>query len=224
MSSPLLQLQGVCKSYHQQGVEQPVLRQLDLQLMAGEVVVLEGPSGEGKSTLLHLIAGLLQPDSGTLSFDGCQLNGCGETQWCQLRRRQIGLIFQFFNLVPTLTVLENLQLGFVLERQPPDEQAIAAQIAQLGLGERQDHFPQQLSGGEQQRVAIARTLLQRPQLILADEPTGNLDRENASRVMELFVQQVRDSGCALLIATHDTSLKALADRSLKLTNGVLCAA
>lgn len=218
---PRLQARGLVKAYRAHGVQQTVLSGLDLSLAAGEVVVLQGPSGEGKSTLLHLLAGLDRPDAGTVWLSGENLTQASEARLCQLRREAVGLVFQFFNLVPTLTVLENLQLTLALGGESKREGDISALLTQVGLSDKAQMFPQQLSGGEQQRVAIVRTLLQQPQLILADEPTGNLDRNNAERVMALFIDQVRQREGTLLLATHDPSLTALADRCLRLENGQL---
>ncbi len=218
---PLLQAHGLVKTYLAHGVQQSVLSGLDLTLEAGEIVVLQGPSGEGKSTLLNLLAGLDRPDAGEIWLKGEDLAQAAEARLCQLRRQSIGLVFQFFNLVPTLTVTENLQLTLSLCQRVTHQAEIATLLAQVGLTGKAAMFPQQLSGGEQQRVAIVRTLLQQPALILADEPTGNLDRNNAERVMALFVEQVRQRQGTLLLATHDVSLTALADRCLRLENGRL---
>lgn len=219
--APRLHARGLVKTYQAHGVQQNVLSGLELSLGAGEIVVLQGPSGEGKSTLLHLLAGLERPDQGQIWLNDEDLAQADEARLCQLRRESVGLVFQFFNLVPTLTVLENLQLALALCGGEARQADIERLLAEVGLTHKTDMFPQQLSGGEQQRIAIVRTLLQQPQLILADEPTGNLDRNNAERVMTLFVDQVRQREGTLLLATHDPSLTALADRCLRLENGQL---
>ena len=217
----LLKVEGLSRSYGQGDSCQSVLNQLDLTLKAGEICVLLGPSGEGKSTLLHLLAGLIRPDAGRIWLNGSELTAATEAQLCQLRRQQIGVVFQFFNLVPTLSVYENLCLPLSLNNQLDRIGEVDALLEQVGLSGKREKFPHQLSGGEQQRVAIVRTLLQRPQLILADEPTGNLDRQNAQQVMALFVQQVRERSGTLLLATHDPSMLKLADRCVRLEQGRL---
>ncbi|MCV6591008.1 MAG: ABC transporter ATP-binding protein [Marinobacterium sp.] len=217
----LLKAEQLSKGYHQHGVLQPVLSSIELDLQQGEIVLLFGPSGEGKSTLLHLLAGLIRPDKGEIWFENLALSRASEQQLCQLRRQRLALVFQFFNLIPTLTVAENLQLSASLAQQQLNSHGLVKILKQLGLAAKAAVFPQRLSGGEQQRVAIARALVTQPRLILADEPTGNLDRDNAERVMTLFIEQVRKQNCTLLLATHDPTLKGMADRCLMLEQGVL---
>ena len=189
----------------------------------GESVALRGRSGSGKSTLLNLISGIDTPDTGTVEIDGRDLTAMAEKERTLYRRRHIGFVYQAFNLVPTLTVADNVRL--VLELNNVDAAASAARIAELlaavGLERRANAHPDVLSGGEQQRVAIARALAHRPALILADEPTGNLDEKTADSVLELLDRMVRRQGGTMLVATHSAAVAAFCDRSIELQNGRL---
>ncbi|HEY5644621.1 MAG TPA: ABC transporter ATP-binding protein [Pseudomonadales bacterium] len=218
--NPVLEARGLAKSFADGDERRAVIRSLDLTVGEGEIVAVMGPSGAGKSTLLNLLAGMVALDAGTL-----QLHLGGETvdvhrvsaaQRTKLRRRHIGYVFQFFNLVPTLTVRENVLLP--LELNGLDELAgeALARLSTLGLDGRLDDFPAHLSGGERQRTAIARALAHRPRLVLADEPTGNLDQANAERVIELLIRQVRALPCALVMATHSRAIAERADRVVDL--------
>ena len=213
MTEPILTINNLKKSYG----KQTVFDGLDLQLAAGEVVAITGPSGCGKTTLLNLIAGLDDPESGDIVIGQQSLVTLSEQHRTLLRRRSIGFIFQFFNLIPTLTVAENCCLPLELNQLAEKEQVLQ-QLSDIGLADKHDHFPEQLSGGEQQRVAIIRALAHRPQLILADEPTGNLDQQTAAATGQFLYQQVKHRQCAMLVVTHSQILADQADRILHMHN------
>ncbi len=199
---------------------------VSLDLAAGEFVAIMGESGVGKSTLLNLVAGLDAPDRGTVALDGTLLDTLGEDARAALRRRRIGFVFQAFHILPHLTLGQNVGLPLVLLRAPPRAAIARATdlLAAVGLAGREGDYPSQLSGGELQRVAIARAIAHRPALILADEPTGNLDPETAARVLDLLVGQIRETGAAALLVTHSEVAAAAADRVLRLTAEGLVAA
>jgi putative ABC transport system ATP-binding protein len=199
-----------------------VLRGIDLDAGAGECIALVGRSGSGKSTLLNLISGLEPPDSGSVVINGRDLTRMDERGRTLFRRRHIGFVYQFFNLLPTLTVLENLLLPLELNRRDPER--AHALLDEVGLADRAGDFPDRLSGGEQQRVAIARALVHEPALVLADEPTGNLDEETGRRVLELLTRLARGNGGILLIVTHAREIAAGADRVMVLADGTLAPA
>ena len=220
----LLELHGVGKRFDDGGAARWVLRDFDCAVAAGAAVALWGPSGSGKSTLLNLMAGVLVPDVGSIRFhhpeDGAFLvSDASERRRVRYRRRRVGFVFQFFNLVPTLSVADNvalpLQLNGMLRTPAPRERALA-RLAALGVAHCEDRFPNTLSGGERQRVAIARALAHQPALLLADEPTGNLDGANAERVSALLLEAARDAGSALVVATHNERIAARADRVIEL--------
>lgn len=210
----LLSIKALSKSYGQQRV----LNDVSLQLKPGEVVAITGPSGCGKTTLLNLIAGLDSADSGEIVINGQSLKTLNEQQRTLLRRQSIGFIFQFFNLIPTLTVAENCFLPLQLNNREALRPEVTQQLERLGLGTKLHRFPEQLSGGEQQRVAIVRALAHQPLLVLADEPTGNLDQQTASSVASLLFQQIKASESALLLVTHSQPLADKADRIIQLQN------
>lgn len=218
----LVRLAGLRYHYRDGQQEHAVLSGLDGEIRRGEYVALLGQSGSGKSTLLNLIAGLDLPQSGDIVIDGTALNRLTEKQRTLFRRKHIGFIFQFFNLLPTLTVAENVLLPLELIGAPPPQRENALRLLhQVGLGERGKSYPDQLSGGEQQRVAIVRTLAQNPLLVLADEPTGNLDRENDETILDLFDRLIRAQGKTLLVVTHNQEVASRADRILYLRDGRL---
>jgi ABC-type lipoprotein export system ATPase subunit len=194
---------------------------VDLEIASGELVVLKGNSGSGKSTLLALLAGLDRPSSGELGVAGHRLTGAGEAELIGFRRNVVGMVFQAFNLLPTLTVLENVLLPALLAGRPeePARRRAGELLDWLGLAARRGHYPAQLSGGEMQRTAIARALINDPALILADEPTGNLDSRNGRAVMELLAELNRSSGRTVLIATHSELADAFATRQVCLKDG-----
>jgi len=224
MSEPVLRLKGISKAYNPgQQNEVSVLRGIDLQLAAGETVALVAPSGAGKSTLLH-IAGLLDtPDAGELGLCGQEMAGKSDRRRTAARRQDVGFIYQFHHLLPEFTALENVvlpQLANGVSRRAADLRAQDL-LARVGLAERARHRPAELSGGEQQRVAFCRALANEPQILLADEPTGNLDSETADQVFSVLQDLVRETGLAALIATHNLELAAKMDRILHLRAGVL---
>jgi len=218
--TPLLEARGLTKSFPDGATRRLVLDAVDLLIGPGEIVALVGPSGSGKSTLLNLLAGLQRPDAGSirLHVGGSvrELAGMTAAECTRLRRRHVGYVFQFFNLIPTLTVRENVLLPLELNGLAELTGEAMARLSLLGLDDRLDDFPAHLSGGERQRTAIARALAHRPKLVLADEPTGNLDHANAARVVDLLVAQVRSSACSLVMATHSEAIAGRADRMLHL--------
>lgn len=214
-------LRGVSRRYREGERTRAVLVDLDLEVRRGECVALLGRSGSGKSTLLNLISGIDLPDSGTVCVNGVDLTALSERDRTLFRRRHVGFVYQFFNLIPTLTVVENVSLPLQLNGYT-DAQAhtvASARLAEVGLGERADSFPDLLSGGEQQRVAIARALAHSPALILADEPTGNLDAVTGEHVLGLLDAMTRRAGHTLLLVTHSRAVAERADRVLVLAEG-----
>jgi putative ABC transport system ATP-binding protein len=200
-----------------------VLDDVDAEFRRGEIVALRGRSGSGKSTLLNLISGIDQPDAGEVLVAGINLTQLGEHERTLFRRRHIGFVYQSFNLVPTLSVADNIRLVLELNKVPADEATtrINTLLESVQLADRATSYPDVLSGGEQQRVAIARALSHRPSVLLADEPTGNLDESTAETVIELLERLVRDTGGTMIMATHSTTLAATCDRTLELHNGKL---
>jgi ABC-type lipoprotein export system ATPase subunit len=217
----LLTLKGVSKSF-QRGRESVVaLDDVTLDVDKGEFVAMVGPSGSGKSTLLHLAGGLDQPEAGTVLLGERDLGVLSAGERAKIRRREIGFVFQFFHLIPTLSVAENVELPLLLDGVRDKTGAVTAMLDRVGLAGRAGHLPGELSGGEMQRAAIARALVAGPDLILADEPTGNLDSANGAVVLDVLAAQVAEAGAALLVVTHDDSAAARADRVLHLRDGHL---
>jgi putative ABC transport system ATP-binding protein len=215
---PIARLRGAARRYKRGMEEVHALEAIDLELFPGEWLALVGPSGCGKSTLLNLLSGIDTPDAGTVEVGGLELARSSESQRTLLRRRGIGIVFQSFHLVAHLTVEENVALPLALDRRR-DPDRVAGLLERVGLSARASHFPSELSGGEQQRTALARALVHRPKLVLADEPTGNLDSASGARVLELLDELRRADGSALVIATHDGRLAARADRLVRLADG-----
>ena len=216
----MLVINSLSKSYQYAEARQEVLQQLDFTMVAGSSVALLGDSGSGKSTLLHLIAGLDRPDSGEIIFSGHRMHDDPESSLAAIRRSELSLVFQQFHLIATLTVLDNIRFQAALcNRLEPDYESEL--IERLGLGNQLDKYPHQLSRGQQQRVAIARALLHKPPLVLADEPTGNLDENSSLEVMELFSDLVRRAGSSLLMVTHSRTMAGFMDRGVRLHNGKL---
>jgi putative ABC transport system ATP-binding protein len=216
----MLSITNLSKSYRYAETRQGVLDQLDFDMAESTSVALLGESGSGKSTLLHLIAGLDRPDSGEILFAGQALHSASESALAALRRSQLSLVFQQFHLVSTLTVLDNIRFQAALCRRR-DAAYEAELIERLALAGQVEKYPYQLSRGQQQRVAIARSLLHRPPLVLADEPTGNLDETSSLEVMSLFSELVRQAGSSLLMVTHSRAMADFMDRRVHLHNGKL---
>ena len=221
--TPLIRIRNLSKSYQRGGQPIPVLLDIQLDVMAGEFVALMGPSGSGKSTLLNLIAGIDQPSSGTIEIGGVDIATLGEGGLADWRAANVGFIFQFYNLMPVLTAFENVELPLLLTGLSSRErhERVAAVMDMVGLSDRADHYPNELSGGQQQRVAIARALVTDPQLIVADEPTGDLDRHTGEEVLHLMDSLVRDLGKTIVMVTHDPKAAARAQRMVHLEKGVL---
>jgi putative ABC transport system ATP-binding protein len=216
-------VRGLRRSYHDGRTEHPVLHGLDLDIHAGECLALLGRSGSGKSTLLNLLAGIDRPDAGEVRILGEHLAALGEPALTRFRRRHIGFIYQFFNLIPTLTVAENLALPLELNRLngAAGRARVAELLAQVGLERRARAFPEELSGGEQQRVAIARAMIHDPAVVLADEPTGNLDAQTGEQILALLTDLFRSRGRTLVLVTHSLAVSRIADRVLALEDGAL---
>lgn len=221
----ILNLDKVRKRYD--GGETPVeaVRGVTMRLERGDFVALMGPSGCGKSTLLHLCGAMDRPTEGELSIAGTDIRQLGDDQLTLLRRERLGFVFQFFNLLPTLTVLENIELPLLLGgASAVESERRARELAErVGLGHRAHHYPPQISGGEMQRAAIARAVIHQPVLLIADEPTGNLDSENGAIILALLSDLNRDLGLTILMATHSTETAAIAGRLLMMRDGVLLA-
>ena len=196
-----------------------ILKGISLGIDRGEAVGLVGPSGSGKSTLLMLMAGLERPDSGRIVVDGTDLAALDEDRLARFRGRRIGIVFQSFHLVPTMTALENVALPLELAGEDDAFERAEAELQAVGLGHRMQHYPAQLSGGEQQRVAIARAIVSNPAILVADEPTGNLDENTGGSIIDLLFALKRDRGATLVLVTHDLNLARLCDRTVRLRSG-----
>ena len=222
-AAPVVELRRLSRAYGAGERRRLVLDQVELDVYAGEFLVFLGKSGSGKSTLLNMLSGIDRPDSGSVRVAGRELGAMNERQLTRFRRDHIGIVFQFFNLIPILTVLENVVLPAELAGESgPDLRARGRDLlARTGLEALADQYPDLLSAGEQQRVAIARALIREPDLILADEPTGNLDTDSAARVMELLLSLTREAGKTLVMATHDLETVTLADRVGRIEDGAL---
>jgi putative ABC transport system ATP-binding protein len=222
-SSPFIAIRKLSKYYTEGDQQRVIFTDLNLDVGRGEFVALLGQSGSGKSTLLNLLGGIDLPDAGQIRIGDRMLTTLSETERTRFRRRHIGFVFQFFNLIPTLTVGENLVLPLELNGlSTPDQHDQAMELLDhVGLGDRRDSFPERLSGGEQQRLALARALVHGPWLLLADEPTGNLDGGNAQRVFDLMLELNRELGTALVVVTHATEIAARMQRVLELEGGRL---
>lgn len=215
----MIQLRGVSKTVTSGGQPLTILHPLDLDVARGRCLAIIGPSGSGKSTLLGLIAGLDSASSGTITIGGTEITRLDEDALARLRGEKIGFVFQFFHLVPSLTAIENIQVPMEIAGRRDAAERAQALLDEVGLHDRGHHYPSQLSGGEQQRIAIARALANDPPLILADEPTGNLDSSNGRHVLDLLLQVRRNRGVTLVLVTHDPSVAAVADDRLVLRDG-----
>ena len=216
----ILRCEGLAKTYVSGGREITVLRDITFELEAGGFLAVTGPSGSGKSTLLGLLAGLDRPAHGHVVLDGHELSMLSEDERARVRAEKVGFVFQSFHLIPTLTARENIQVPLELRGEDGRSRAEAL-LARVGLGDRGHHYPAQLSGGEQQRVAVARAFVHRPRILFADEPTGNLDAANGTNVVELLGEMNRELETTLVLVTHDPELAGRARRVLRLRDGVI---
>jgi putative ABC transport system ATP-binding protein len=213
--------QGVTRTYGEGDAVVHALRGIDLAIPRGQFTAVMGPSGSGKSTLMHILAGLDQPTTGSVTIEGEEITTMGDQELTLLRRRHIGFIFQFFNLLPMLTAEENIVLPLRISGRQVEREWIDEVIAKVGLSERRSHRPSQLSGGQQQRVAIARGLVSRPTVMFADEPTGNLDSTTSEEILELLREAVETYGQTTVMVTHDPRASAMADRIVFLADGLI---
>lgn len=215
----ILEVTNLCKTYGKGDTMVKALDNVSFSVEKGEFVAIIGPSGSGKSTLLHILGGVDVPTKGSVVINQTDISNLDETALAIFRRRQIGLIYQFYNLIPILTVQENLTLPLLLDGRKPDEKQISTLVKRLGLEHRLDHLPNQLSGGQQQRVSIGRALVNNPALMLADEPTGNLDSENSKEIISLLRQFNKDFNQTVIIITHDEKIANSADRAITIEDG-----
>jgi len=222
-AAPVIRIRGLSKSYQRGEQFIPVLEGLDLDVNQAEFIALMGPSGSGKSTLLNLIAGIDQPTAGTIEIGGVNIAQLREGELADWRAAHVGFIFQFYNLMPVLTAFENVELPLLLTNlsRAQRKQHVLAALAMVSLSDRMDHYPNELSGGQQQRVAIARALVTDPTLIVADEPTGDLDRVTAAEVLDLLDELHRELGKTIVMVTHDPKAASRAGRLIHLEKGVL---
>jgi putative ABC transport system ATP-binding protein len=215
----VVEASGLHRRYGAGDAAVDALRGVSLEIARGKLTAVMGPSGSGKSTLMHLLAGLDRPSSGTVSIAGTELTSLGDTELTKLRRRHIGFVFQFFNLLPMLTAEENVLLPLSIAGEKPERAWVDEVLERVGLSDRRGHRPAELSGGQQQRVAVARALVSRPTVLFADEPTGNLDSRTSGEVLELIRQSVDELGQTVVMVTHDARAATAADRVLFLADG-----
>ncbi len=215
----ILEVKNLCKTYGKGDTMVKALDNVSFSVEKGEFIAIVGPSGSGKSTLLHILGGVDVPTSGNVIIDKTDIFQLNETALAIFRRRQIGLVYQFYNLIPILTVEENLTLPLLLDGKKPDAKTVGNLVNQLGLEQRLQHLPNQLSGGQQQRVSIGRALINNPALLLADEPTGNLDSENSREIISLLRRFNKQSNQTVIIITHDERIALSADRVIAIEDG-----
>ena len=216
-----IEAKDLSKVYGEGGNQVVALDRVNLEIASSDFISVMGPSGSGKSTLLHLLSGLDKPTSGSLTYDGRDIYSMSDKELSAFRRRRIGFIFQQFNLLPVLTAKENIVMPLLLDKKQLDEAYLARLTTLLGIGDRLNHLPHELSGGQQQRVAIARALISQPDIVFADEPTGNLDSKSGGEVMEMLNQIWKQMGKTLVIITHDSRIAHMADRQFVIVDGVL---
>ncbi len=215
----LLKCENVRKVYGTGGSQTEALRGISLTVCRGEFVAIVGASGSGKSTLLHILGGVDRPTDGKVVIDGTDLSGLNQTQAAIFRRRKVGLVYQFYNLIPTLTAEKNIRMPLTLDKKKPNQEYFDQVVDALGIREKLSALPNELSGGQQQRVAIARSLIYRPALLLADEPTGNLDQKNSREIIDLLKLSNRNLGQTILLITHDEKVALEADRVITIEDG-----
>ena len=220
-SLAVVSAKDITRRYGEGDTAVDALRGVSLEVARGQLTAVMGPSGSGKSTLMHILAGLDRPTKGTVAIDGTDITTLGDTDLTKLRRRHIGFIFQFFNLLPMLTAEENILLPLELAGTKRDKQWTNGLIDKVGLDDRRKHRPSELSGGQQQRVAIARALVSRPTVMFADEPTGNLDSQTSAEILRLLAESVQEFGQTTVMVTHDAHAAAIADRVLFLADGLI---
>ncbi|MBP5532930.1 MAG: ABC transporter ATP-binding protein [Lachnospiraceae bacterium] len=215
----ILKIRNLCKVYGKGETEVHALKDVSFDIEQGEFVAIVGPSGSGKSTLMHILGGVDVPTSGTVNISGTDISGLDETRLAIFRRRHIGLIYQFYNLIPILNVEENMTLPILLDKKKPDRKLLLELVDKLGLSDRLKHLPNQLSGGQQQRVSIGRALMNHPSLLLADEPTGNLDSKNSKEIIALLRKFNKEYNQTVIIITHDERIALSADRVITIEDG-----
>lgn len=219
----LYSIKDLSKSYSQSNKKVTALRNVTLEINRGDFISIQGPTGGGKSTLLQMLGGLEKPTSGVITLEDDNLEKLSEAKLTDVRARKVGFVFQNYNLIPTLTALENVQTALVPHgiKKVESERRAKAALESVALSDRANHFPSELSGGQQQRVAIARALVKNPEVILADEPTGNLDEETKDQIIDLLVNLNRDSGITIMLVTHDSEVAKRANKNLHISNGVV---
>ncbi|MFT5872199.1 MAG: putative ABC transport system ATP-binding protein [Clostridium sp.] len=215
----ILRTENLTKTYGMDDTKVTALDNLNLRISKGQFVAIIGSSGSGKSTLLHMLGGVDNPTKGKIYIDDIDISSMNETELALFRRRKVGIIYQFYNLMPTLNVEKNILLPMLLDGKKPKKEQFDKIIKMLGLNERLNHLPNQLSGGQQQRVAIARALIYRPSIILADEPTGNLDRANTEAILEMLRVSNKEYNQTMILITHDEKIALSADRVIKIEDG-----
>lgn len=215
----ILKCEGVKKIYGSGGSQVTALSEINLSVEKGEFVAIVGASGSGKSTLLHILGTVDKPSAGKVFIDGVDISTFSRTQAAVFRRRKLGLVYQFYNLIPTLTIRKNILMPLLLDKKKPNQEYFEQVVSSLGIADRLDALPNQLSGGQQQRAAIARSLIYRPALLLADEPTGNLDRKNSSEIIDMLKLSNRSLSQTILLITHDEKVALEADRIVTIEDG-----
>jgi len=215
----ILELKGIFKNYQQGKMSVPVLKDVNFSMEEGEYVAIMGPSGSGKTTLMNIIGCLDKPTEGKVLIEGTELSAMNRTQAAIFRRRKVGLVYQFYNLIPTLTVRKNILMPLLLDKRKPNQEYFEQIVHSLGIEDKLESLPSQLSGGQQQRVAIARSLIYRPAILLADEPTGNLDRKNGEEIIDLLKLSNRNLDQTILLITHDEKIALEADRIITIEDG-----